>query len=563
MTEQRDLFGDVVIADVLLRDKFLEPPFTILDSKGGDWQARKRLWKSKGIRSEVSREGVSVYKSFDAKKYGRPEMSEVSIFDPSLCELMYRWFCPEGGTILDPFSGGSVRGIVANYLGFKYTGIDIRPEQIESNYEQARAICPNNLPNWITGDSNIVLDSFLEHKAQPYITPLYQLPGMDIWVKRDDLFKIAGVNGGKVRSCFHLMQGTKGVTTAGSRKSPQINIVASIANKMGIPFVAHCPEGELGDELELAKAKGAIIIQHKAGYNSVIKARARDYAEDKGFTLIPFGMECDEAVTQTKTQVLDIPDGVKRIVIPVGSGMSLCGLLNGLKEKDIKIPVLGVVVGADPEGILDEYAPEDWRSMATLVKSGMDYHEEVKDNVFNGIKLDPIYEAKCIPFIQDGDLFWIIGLREAVALTSEEHVSQANIVVDELKEKEQKFDFIFSCPPYADLEVYSDLEGDISNKEYPQFIELYRSIIKKAGSKVKDGGFACFVVSDIRDKKGYYRDFTGDTKKAFFDAGFKLYNSMILLQPLGTAMLRAAKIFESGKKITKVHEEVLLFKKVK
>jgi hypothetical protein len=37
-----------------------------------------------------------------------------SIFDPVLCEIAYRWFCPSGGTVLDPFAGGSVRGIVAS-----------------------------------------------------------------------------------------------------------------------------------------------------------------------------------------------------------------------------------------------------------------------------------------------------------------------------------------------------------------------------------------------------------------------------------------------------------------
>jgi hypothetical protein len=30
-----------------------------------------------------------------------------------LCEIAYRWFSPPGGLILDPFAGGSVRGIVA------------------------------------------------------------------------------------------------------------------------------------------------------------------------------------------------------------------------------------------------------------------------------------------------------------------------------------------------------------------------------------------------------------------------------------------------------------------
>lgn len=52
-----NLFGEEIIADVLLRDKFLEPPFSILDSKGGAWQNRKRQWKAKGIKSEVGRAG--------------------------------------------------------------------------------------------------------------------------------------------------------------------------------------------------------------------------------------------------------------------------------------------------------------------------------------------------------------------------------------------------------------------------------------------------------------------------------------------------------------------------
>lgn len=43
--------------------------------------------------------------------------SDTSIFDPVLCELVYRWFSPESGTVLDPFAGGSVRGIVASKLG--------------------------------------------------------------------------------------------------------------------------------------------------------------------------------------------------------------------------------------------------------------------------------------------------------------------------------------------------------------------------------------------------------------------------------------------------------------
>ena len=57
----------------------------------------------------------------EIKMEGAPA-SGTSIFDPVLCELAYRWYCPPGGVILDPFAGGSVRGIVASKLGRRYVG---------------------------------------------------------------------------------------------------------------------------------------------------------------------------------------------------------------------------------------------------------------------------------------------------------------------------------------------------------------------------------------------------------------------------------------------------------
>jgi hypothetical protein len=77
-----------------------------------------------------------------------------SIFDPVLCELIYRWFCPPGGQVLDPFAGGSVRGIVASKLARAYLGIDLSPDQVAANELQARAICLEPpAPRWLVGDS--------------------------------------------------------------------------------------------------------------------------------------------------------------------------------------------------------------------------------------------------------------------------------------------------------------------------------------------------------------------------------------------------------------------------
>ena len=282
-----DIFGNEIEDGIGLRGRYGEPPFSVLDTKSGEWQERKRAWKDLGLKSEVGRTSEQGAFNFSAQVNGKIGIinNDISIFDPALCEVIYGWFVTEGGSILDPFAGGSVRGIVANKLGYKYTGIDIRQEQVDSNVEQANIIVPGNEPRWIVGDSDKVLDTI------------------------DD-----------------------------------------------------------------------------------------------------------------------------------------------------------------------------------------------------------------------------------------------------------QFDFLFSCPPYADLEVYSKLPGDISNMPYTQFLEAYRSIIKKSCSKLKDGCLACFVVGEVRGKDGNYIGFVPDTVKAFMDCGMHYYNEAVIINPVGTAHLRAKRYMKS-KKLVKLHQNILIFKK--
>jgi len=211
--------------------------------------------------------------------------SGTSIFDPVLCELIYRWFCPPGGLILDPFAGGSVRGIVAAKLGRKYVGVDLSARQIEANRQQAAAICKDDAPVWQIGDSREI------------------------------------------------------------------------------------------------------------------------------------------------------------------------------------------------------------------------------DTICPGVQAD----------------------------------------------------MVFSCPPYADLEVYSDDPQDLSTMPYPDFIEAYREIIKKSCAMLKDNRFACFVVGEVRDKKGNYYGFVPDTIKAFTDCGLKFYNEAILVTAVGSLPIRVGRQFESGRKLGKTHQNVLVF----
>ncbi len=153
---------------------------------------------------------------------------------------------------------------------------------------------------------------------------------------------------------------------------------------------------------------------------------------------------------------------------------------------------------------------------------------------------------------------------EALELSGATWYAGDSLRADELLPENLKADFVFSCPPYHDLEKYSDDPDDLSNMPYQQFIETYRKIITKAMSRLKQDRFACFVVGDIRDPKtGFYRNFVSDTIKAFQDADptCKLYNEIILLNVAGSVPIRAGRQMEVSRKVGKMHQNVLVFYK--
>lgn len=164
-----------------LADRFLAVPFTLLDARTGWWRDRKAAWLATGIKSELGRAERLVYatssqppavyaakNAYEAqvgRKVTWPEFvgacpgvvrqAGTSVFDPVLCELVYRWFSAPGAQVLDPFAGGSVRGIVAAATGRRYVGVDLRPEQVQANRAQWAALGQSGMPEpvWHAGDS--------------------------------------------------------------------------------------------------------------------------------------------------------------------------------------------------------------------------------------------------------------------------------------------------------------------------------------------------------------------------------------------------------------------------
>ncbi len=122
-------------------------------------------------------------------------------------------------------------------------------------------------------------------------------------------------------------------------------------------------------------------------------------------------------------------------------------------------------------------------------------------------------------------------------------------------------DFLFSCPPYADLERYSDDPLDLSTLAYPEFVAAYREIIAKCVARLADDAFACFVVGDVRGRDGNYYGFPLDTVNAFRDAGCAFYNEAILITSVGSLPVRINAQFTSSRKLGKTHQNVLVFLK--
>lgn len=247
------------------------------------------------------------------------------------------------------------------------------------------------------------------------LTPIECVNG--IYLKREDKFKFKDVCGGKARACCQLIQDgiAKGYTefvTAGSRMSPQCELVSYLCEYFNVKCHLFMPKGKDTSVIEnINKNKLSEIHRTKIGYNSVICKWSKDFAEENSFYYIPFGMECEENIKITQNQVLNIPNNINRIVMPVGSGMSFVSVLNGLTYYNKEnIEVVGISVGKDVTKTLQKYL--NTKNKYTIIKSELNYEQYAKEYTIGNVELDKIYEAKCIPFLKEGDLLWIVGKRK-------------------------------------------------------------------------------------------------------------------------------------------------------
>nr|DAS71290.1 MAG TPA: Putative modification methylase [Caudoviricetes sp.] len=190
--------------------------------------------------------------------------------------------------------------------------------------------------------------------------------------------------------------------------------------------------------------------------------------------------------------------------------------------------------------------------------------------------------TKCVdPFAGDTSFGFVSGmkgceftgieLRSEQAKLNQERCEKANLKSKYINDDGQNIlkhikpntqDLLFSCPPYFDLEVYSDLPNDASNQgNYEEFLKILENAFSGAIKTLKENRFAAIVVSNIRNTKtGCYRNFVDDVIRLFQRNGMEFYNDIILVDVVGSASQRAAHNMKN-RKVVKVHQNVLIFYK--
>lgn len=244
-----------------------------------------------------------------------------------------------------------------------------------------------------------------------------------------------------------------------------------------------------------------------------------------------------------------------------------------------------------PDWAVTKYLKEavgDKAEARDLVKAGATYKTNLGNSgndtsIFNPHLAQMILSAYCPSKASIYDPYGGGGTRGFIATAMGHHYHGVEIrqeEVDRIKEKQDEldmhfqltcadstlytpkpdsYDFSYTCPPYYDLEVYSDLERDTSNaKTYNDFLKLtLRSLIHTYNALIS-GALSVWVVGNFRDKRGRLRHFNGDLIRVASQAGFELHDELIFWGASGASAMRSG-AFQANRKSVRVHEYIVIF----
>lgn len=122
-------------------------------------------------------------------------------------------------------------------------------------------------------------------------------------------------------------------------------------------------------------------------------------------------------------------------------------------------------------------------------------------------------------------------------------------------------DLLLTCPPYGDLERYSDDPADLSQMTPADYAAAYHALLTTAASLLRPDRFAVIIVGEYRLRDGSYAGLIPQTITAMRDAGLAYHNEAVLVTPTGTTGLTLRRGFDRTRKLGKTHQNVLVFVK--
>lgn len=139
------------------------------------------------------------------------------------------------------------------------------------------------------------------------------------------------------------------------------------------------------------------------------------------------------------------------------------------------------------------------------------------------------------------------------------------IKADSAKYKpKDKYDLIFTCPPYYRVEKYLDYDGlppkgEINHlSSYEEFRDALFSGYEKAIQAMNENTFFVVMTGDSRDKSGAYYGSEAEHELFFKEKGLHIYNKIIYLESEFTRFAQAKKTLHS-RKFPKADQKIYMF----
>lgn len=119
------------------------------------------------------------------------------------------------------------------------------------------------------------------------------------------------------------------------------------------------------------------------------------------------------------------------------------------------------------------------------------------------------------------------------------------------------YDYALTCPPYHNLEKYTDDPRDLSVMTWEQHLDTLRTVTRQLYRVLQDHTFATWVTSDLRDPRGHLRCLPEHTITALRDAGFGVINDQILVKPVGSMHRMLRRWWTNTRSAGRVHQRVI------